>query len=363
MATHARDSRKPARSRRSAAERPSAAGLLDSFFHAAHRAGRAAAAAQRPPGDGRTRHRARGLVSANCWKGCARRRQPARSSPKRMPGPGCAADAGELDVVLAVEVAVAKVAKYAVRESGDSVEVVERPNGGLSVVMVDGQRSGRSAKAISNVAVRKAISLLAEGVRDGAVARATHDYLRTQRGGPGVRRAYDHLGRPRDAHRGDLPQHASARCWSGRCRRRARSTGLDCARRAGPHRGRRQAGQAGDRRAAADAGPGIRGVHRRGAARRIAAGRAIGRRRRSRGPLRHRTRPSAQFLADCVLNAAVSSRRKPARATTPPSSSFASSTASPKTRSKSGACRCRFRFRQCSHHQDTKNRSYTKALV
>ena len=43
--------------------------------------------------------------------------------------------------------------------------------------------AARSAKAISNIAVRKAISLLAEGVRDGAVARATHDYLRTQRGG------------------------------------------------------------------------------------------------------------------------------------------------------------------------------------
>ena len=76
--------------------------------------------------------------------------------------------------MVAVELAVAKVAKYAVRESGDSVEVVERPNGGLSVVMVDGQRSGRSAKAIS---------MLAEGVRDGAVARATHDFMRTQRGG------------------------------------------------------------------------------------------------------------------------------------------------------------------------------------
>jgi len=85
--------------------------------------------------------------------------------------------------MLVVEIAVAKVAKYAVAESGDSVEVVERPNGGFSVVIVDGQRSGKSAKAISNIAVRKAISLLAEGVRDGAVARATHDYLRTQRSG------------------------------------------------------------------------------------------------------------------------------------------------------------------------------------
>ena len=73
--------------------------------------------------------------------------------------------------MLNVEIAVAKAAKYAVHESGDSVEVIERPRGGLSVVMADGQRSGRSAKAISNIAVRKAMSLLSEGVRDGAVAR------------------------------------------------------------------------------------------------------------------------------------------------------------------------------------------------
>ncbi len=85
--------------------------------------------------------------------------------------------------MLVVEAAVAKVPKYAVLESGDSVEVIERPRGGFSIVIADGQRSGRSAKAISNIAVRKAVSLLAEGVRDGAAARAAHDYLRTQRGG------------------------------------------------------------------------------------------------------------------------------------------------------------------------------------
>jgi serine phosphatase RsbU (regulator of sigma subunit) len=61
--------------------------------------------------------------------------------------------------------------------------MIERPQGGLSLVMVDGQRSGRSAKAISNLVARKAISLLADGVRDGAAARAAHDYLRTMRGG------------------------------------------------------------------------------------------------------------------------------------------------------------------------------------
>jgi serine phosphatase RsbU (regulator of sigma subunit) len=84
---------------------------------------------------------------------------------------------------LELQVAVAKVSKYAVSESGDTVELIERPHGGLSLVMVDGQRSGRSAKAISNMVARKAVSLLADGVRDGAAARAAHDYLRTMRGG------------------------------------------------------------------------------------------------------------------------------------------------------------------------------------
>ena len=76
---------------------------------------------------------------------------------------------------LEVRIAVAKVGKHATSESGDTLEIVERPRGGLSVVLADGQRSGRAAKAISNIVVRKAMALLAEGVRDGAVARAAHD--------------------------------------------------------------------------------------------------------------------------------------------------------------------------------------------
>jgi serine phosphatase RsbU (regulator of sigma subunit) len=84
---------------------------------------------------------------------------------------------------MEVRFAVAKISKYATRESGDTIEMIERPHGGLSLVMVDGQRSGRSAKKISNLVARKAIQLLAEGVRDGAAARAAHDYLFTYRGG------------------------------------------------------------------------------------------------------------------------------------------------------------------------------------
>ena len=84
---------------------------------------------------------------------------------------------------MELEIAVAKINKYATSESGDTLEVVERPGGGLSVVLADGQRSGKSAKRISNIVVRKVISLLAEGVRDGAAARAASDYLFHQRGG------------------------------------------------------------------------------------------------------------------------------------------------------------------------------------
>jgi serine phosphatase RsbU (regulator of sigma subunit) len=84
---------------------------------------------------------------------------------------------------MELQVALAKVSKYAVHESGDTLEMIERPHGGLSFVLVDGQHTGRGAKQISNLVARKAVSLLAEGVRDGAAARAAHDYLYTQHDG------------------------------------------------------------------------------------------------------------------------------------------------------------------------------------
>ena len=84
---------------------------------------------------------------------------------------------------MEVQIAVAKVNKYAISESGDTFEAVERPNGGLSVVLTDGQTSGRGAKAISQMVTRKVIGLLAEGVRDGAAARAASDALFTDKQG------------------------------------------------------------------------------------------------------------------------------------------------------------------------------------
>lgn len=76
-----------------------------------------------------------------------------------------------------IDVAIAKTQKYASRESGDTVELIERPAGGITVVMLDGQGSGRAAKTLSLLLSSKAVALVKEGVRDGVVARATHDYL------------------------------------------------------------------------------------------------------------------------------------------------------------------------------------------
>ena len=85
--------------------------------------------------------------------------------------------------MLELQIAVAKTHKYASRESGDTVELVERPHGGLSILLVDAQGSGPAAKTISNLIVSRGAMLIKEGTRDGAVARAVHDYLYTLRQG------------------------------------------------------------------------------------------------------------------------------------------------------------------------------------
>jgi serine phosphatase RsbU (regulator of sigma subunit) len=84
---------------------------------------------------------------------------------------------------VTIELAVSKTHKYASRESGDTVEIIERPRGGFSTVIADGQGSGTGAKALSLLVAGRAVALLNEGVRDGAAARATHDFLFAHRSG------------------------------------------------------------------------------------------------------------------------------------------------------------------------------------
>jgi serine phosphatase RsbU (regulator of sigma subunit) len=82
-----------------------------------------------------------------------------------------------------IDCAIAKTNKHASRESGDTAEIVERPGGGISMIAIDGQGSGKAAKTLSLLLSARAVSLIKDGVRDGAVARAVHDHLFVFRNG------------------------------------------------------------------------------------------------------------------------------------------------------------------------------------
>lgn len=84
---------------------------------------------------------------------------------------------------LTIDLAIAKTNKHASRDSGDAAEVIERPGGGFSVVLADGQGSGRSARTLGHFVCARAVSLLNEGVRDGATARGVNDALLALRHG------------------------------------------------------------------------------------------------------------------------------------------------------------------------------------
>jgi len=80
-------------------------------------------------------------------------------------------------------IGVGKLNRYASRDSGDTVEVVERPGGGFSVVVADAQGSGIGAKLLSSLVTARAVSLLKDGVRDTAVHEAVGDHLYHYKGG------------------------------------------------------------------------------------------------------------------------------------------------------------------------------------
>lgn len=84
---------------------------------------------------------------------------------------------------MEIQIAVAKINKCGTMESGDTLESVERPNGGETVVMADALVSNQSAKVISSSVVRTVTSRIAEGVRDGAAIRAASDALYTDHNG------------------------------------------------------------------------------------------------------------------------------------------------------------------------------------
>ncbi len=85
--------------------------------------------------------------------------------------------------MLDIRVAVAKLGRTSSATSSDTLEVIERPGGGVSLVLVDGSGTGRGAKSLSSVLAMRVIALLSDGARDEAAAQAIHDYLYTYRMG------------------------------------------------------------------------------------------------------------------------------------------------------------------------------------
>lgn len=76
--------------------------------------------------------------------------------------------------------AIAKVDRYSSPEQGDKVEVIERPNGGISFVMAEGKISGRRSKSVTMKAVHRTMSLISEGIHDGASARAVLSGIKSE---------------------------------------------------------------------------------------------------------------------------------------------------------------------------------------
>ena len=78
---------------------------------------------------------------------------------------------------MEIKIGLAKTSKYAMEVCGDTCDVVERPHGGVTAIIADGQGNGLAAHHTSSWVVNKTVQLIADGARDGAVARAVHDYL------------------------------------------------------------------------------------------------------------------------------------------------------------------------------------------
>jgi serine phosphatase RsbU (regulator of sigma subunit) len=81
------------------------------------------------------------------------------------------------------QIAIAKVDRYSSNEEGDKVEVIERPLGGLSIILAEGKLNGRRSKAVALKAVHKLLTLISEGIHDGASSRAVLTNLNNEHGG------------------------------------------------------------------------------------------------------------------------------------------------------------------------------------
>ena len=81
---------------------------------------------------------------------------------------------------MEIQAAISKINRYASLEQGNSVEVIERPNGGISIVMAEGRLENRRSSAVTMKAAHDILALIAEGVHDGASARVVLSRIKNE---------------------------------------------------------------------------------------------------------------------------------------------------------------------------------------
>lgn len=81
---------------------------------------------------------------------------------------------------MEIQAAIAKIDQYSSNEEGNKVEIIERPNGGISIVLAEGKLNGNRSKGVSMKAVHAVLNLIAEGVPDSASARVVLHRIRDE---------------------------------------------------------------------------------------------------------------------------------------------------------------------------------------
>jgi serine phosphatase RsbU (regulator of sigma subunit) len=81
---------------------------------------------------------------------------------------------------MELRIAIAKIDRHGSSASGDTVEVTERPNGGISVVLADGQIDQIDQKSVSTMVSHRVIEYISQGIRDSAAIRMASNNLFTE---------------------------------------------------------------------------------------------------------------------------------------------------------------------------------------
>jgi uncharacterized protein YoaH (UPF0181 family) len=81
---------------------------------------------------------------------------------------------------MEIQAAISKIDRYSSNEEGNKVEIIERPNGGISIVLAEGTLSGSRSKGVTMKAVHAVLNLIAEGVPDGASSRVVLQRIRDE---------------------------------------------------------------------------------------------------------------------------------------------------------------------------------------